>query len=75
MCYVGITRARKRLVMTHAKQRKLYGRDVPRHPSRFVVNHDEVMLVQDRTTFAGMSEEEIATVKDDFLADLIKSLN
>ncbi|MFO0003406.1 MAG: 3'-5' exonuclease, partial [bacterium] len=40
LCYVGITRARKRLVMTHAKQRKLYGRDIPRHPSRFVVNHE-----------------------------------
>ncbi|MBY0517140.1 MAG: UvrD-helicase domain-containing protein [Bacteriovoracaceae bacterium] len=75
LCYVGITRARKRLVMTHAKQRKLYGRDVPRHPSRFVVSHDEAMTVQDRTEFNGMTEEEIETVKDDFLADLIKSLN
>ncbi len=74
LCYVGITRARKRLVMTHAKQRKLYGRDVPRHPSRFVVGHEELMTVQDRTTFVGMSEEEIETVKEDFLADLIKSL-
>lgn len=75
LCYVGITRARKRLVMTHAKQRKLYGRDVPRHPSRFVVGLEEAMTVQDRTTFAGMTEEEIDAVKDDFLADLIKSLN
>ncbi|MFP5458058.1 MAG: ATP-dependent helicase [Bacteriovoracia bacterium] len=75
LCYVGITRARKRLVMTHAKQRKLYGRDIPRHPSRFVVNHEDAMLVQDRTTFAGMTETEIETVKDNFLADLIKSLS
>lgn len=75
LCYVGITRARKRLVMTHAKQRKLYGKDIPRHPSRFVVSHEEAMTVQDRTTFTGMSEEEIDAVKDDFLADLIKSLN
>lgn len=75
LCYVGITRARKRLVMTYAKQRKIYGRDVPRHPSRFVVTHDEAMTVQDRTTFVGLTEEEIKDVKDDFLADLIKSLS
>jgi hypothetical protein len=61
--------------MTYAKQRKIYGREVPRHPSRFVVSHDEAMTVQDRTTFVGMSEEEIKDVKDDFLADLIKSLS
>jgi superfamily I DNA/RNA helicase len=75
LCYVGVTRARKRLVMTHAKQRKLYGREVPRHPSRFVVNHHDAMTVQDRTTFVGMTETEIQDVKDDFLADLIKSLS
>lgn len=75
LCYVGITRARKRLVMTHAKQRKLYGKDIERFPSRFVVNHEEEMTVQDRTTFVGMSEEEIDSVKSDFLSDLIKSLN
>jgi DNA helicase II / ATP-dependent DNA helicase PcrA len=75
LCYVGVTRARKRLVMTYAMKRKLYGREIERHPSRFVVNHEEALTVQDRTTFAGMSEEEIDDVKSDFLADLIKSLN
>lgn len=75
LCYVGITRARERLVMTHAKQRKIYGRDVPRFPSRFLIAHEEAMNVQDRTTFAGMSEDEIKEHKSDFLADLIKSLN
>jgi DNA helicase-2/ATP-dependent DNA helicase PcrA len=74
LCYVGITRARRRLVMTHAKQRKLYGRDIPRNPSRFVVGHEEAMTVQDRTTFVGMSEEEIVEHKADFLSNLIKSL-
>ena len=75
LCYVGITRARTRLVMTHAKQRKLYGRDVPRFPSRFVVTHEEAMTVQDRTTFVGMSEEEIVEHKADFFSSLIKSLD
>lgn len=75
LCYVGITRARKRLVMTHAKQRKLYGRDVPRHPSRFMVNLEESLTVQDRTTFVGMTETEIEEHKADFFANLIKSLD
>ena len=28
LCYVGITRAREELIMTYAKQRKLYGKDM-----------------------------------------------
>ncbi len=75
LCYVGITRARKRLVMTHAKQRKLYGRDVPRHPSRFVVPLADALTAQDRTTFVGMTEEEIDAHKTDFFSSLIKSLD
>lgn len=75
LCYVGITRARVRLVMTHAKQRKIYGRDVPRFPSRFVVELEDAMTVQDRTTFVGMTEEEIEEHKSDFFASLIKSLD
>lgn len=75
LCYVGITRARIRLVMTHAKQRKLYGRDIPRFPSRFIVQHEAAMTVQDRTTFVGMTEEEIVEHKADFFSALIKSLD
>ena len=39
LCYVGITRARKKLYFTYAKQRTLYGKTEARMRSRFV---DEV---------------------------------
>ena len=36
LCYVGITRARRRLYMTWARQRRLFGRAEHNLPSRFV---------------------------------------
>ncbi len=36
LCYVGITRAREKLYMTMAENRRLYGRDQYNPPSRFV---------------------------------------
>ena len=36
LCYVGITRAEKKLYMTMAEQRRLHGRDQYNPPSRFV---------------------------------------
>ena len=36
LCYVAMTRAREHLVMTHARQRMLFGRTTPATPSRFL---------------------------------------
>ena len=36
LCYVAMTRAREKLVMTNARQRMLFGRTEPRMPSRFL---------------------------------------
>ncbi len=36
LCYVGITRARKKLYLSHAESRRLYGRDMMPRPSRFL---------------------------------------
>ena len=36
LCYVGITRARKQLVLTSTEHRRLYGQDMYPTPSRFV---------------------------------------
>lgn len=36
LCYVGMTRARERLVMTRAQARLRRGREIPRTPSRFL---------------------------------------
>jgi DNA helicase-2/ATP-dependent DNA helicase PcrA len=36
LCYVGITRARERLCITHAENRRLYGNETYPHRSRFL---------------------------------------
>ncbi|MBR4905478.1 MAG: UvrD-helicase domain-containing protein [Clostridia bacterium] len=36
LCYVGMTRAKKRLYLSYAKERMLYGRTEPALPSRFL---------------------------------------
>jgi DNA helicase-2/ATP-dependent DNA helicase PcrA len=36
LCYVGITRARERLYLTHAETRRLYGNETYPHRSRFI---------------------------------------
>ncbi|MGQ0658968.1 MAG: DNA helicase II [Chromatiales bacterium] len=36
LCYVGITRAQERLVLTHAESRRLHGNDLYPRPSRFI---------------------------------------
>ena len=36
LCYVGITRARRQLFMTHAESRRLYGKELYPRPSRFI---------------------------------------
>ncbi|AMV73520.1 ATP-dependent DNA helicase Rep [Desulfuromonas sp. DDH964] len=41
LCYVGITRARQRLVLLHARRRKKYGKLEPRTPSPFLAELPE----------------------------------
>ena len=36
LCYVGVTRARQRLTLTHAQHRRLHGSDYYPQPSRFI---------------------------------------
>ncbi len=75
LCYVGITRAKKKLIMSYTKERKLYGKVVPRHKSRFLNGLDELFTHQDRTTFGHMSEDEAVQYKKDFFSDLLSSLD
>ncbi|WP_034727165.1 ATP-dependent helicase [Bacteriovorax sp. BSW11_IV] len=77
LCYVGITRAQKKLFMTYCKQRKMYGNLTPRHPSRFVHELDKegLLLIQDRTSFGHMSADEAETYKKDFFQGLMSLLD
>jgi DNA helicase-2/ATP-dependent DNA helicase PcrA len=44
LCYVGITRARRFLYLTHAWNRSLWGRTMPGMPSRFLAEVPEHLL-------------------------------
>lgn len=75
LCYVGLTRAKRRLIMTYSKQRKIYGKDLPRFKSRFINDlSDEFFTEQDRTGFSHLSEEEEKEYKSTFFNDLLSSI-
>jgi len=44
LCYVGITRARKKLFLTFAKQRMLWGATLANAPSRFLFDIPEMLI-------------------------------
>ena len=46
LCYVAVTRAKKRLTVTHARQRMLYGRTNSSLPSRFLQEMPEDAIVK-----------------------------
>lgn len=75
--YVGITRARKKLIMSYCKKRNLYGKDVNCHKSRFLENlpKDKLYVEQDRTTFGHLTEDEAKKYKKDFFNSLINTLD
>jgi DNA helicase-2/ATP-dependent DNA helicase PcrA len=74
LCYVGITRARKRLIMTYAKERKIYNKMIPRFKSRFVIELTDHFKEVDRTNFGDMSEDEVKDFKKNFFGNLMGSL-
>ena len=52
LCYVGLTRARERLVLTYAEKRRLHGQDTYGTPSRFIheIPPEHVQEVRARMT-------------------------
>lgn len=58
LCYVGITRAREKLYLTHARSRMLFGNTTYNRPSRFIdeipadVMADQEAVVQKKTEVA-----------------------
>ena len=61
LCYVGMTRAKKRLYLTNAKRRILYGKEQLNPPSRFIdeINHDDLDIVNPQ-----MEDKPILNKKD-----------
>ncbi len=78
LCYVGITRAQSKLVMTYCKQRKIYGVVTPRHKSRFIIDlaKEGFYLEQDRESFGQFdTKEEVEEYKKDFFSNLMGLLD
>lgn len=76
LCYVGVTRAKKKLVLTYAKERRIYGKDIPRFQSRFITDIPESLAQpQDKVGFGHLTEEEEEKYKSDFFNDLLSSLD
>ena len=55
-CYVGITRAERRLYLTHARQRTIYGRTEMSRPSRFLAEIPEHLVEHKQADFAAESD-------------------
>jgi superfamily I DNA/RNA helicase len=71
LCYVGITRARRRLVLLHAGKRKKYGKMLPREPSRFLKEIPEALLEQRGSEGRPpVSEEEQEVMAGSFFAKM-----
>ena len=53
LCYVGITRARKKLYLAYTEFRRLYGQDSYNPPSRFIneIPHDCLEFVRPKQTY------------------------
>ncbi len=59
LCYVGITRAKKQLYITHAETRRLHGSDMYQSPSRFIAEIPKE-LVEEVRPRASVSRPVIA---------------
>ena len=71
LAYVGITRAKEELIMTYCKERKIYGKNIVRHKSRFLLDLPENSFIeQDRTTFGHLTPEQAEDYKKDFFCIL-----
>jgi DNA helicase-2/ATP-dependent DNA helicase PcrA len=69
LCYVGITRAQRKLYLTRACTRVMRGRSVPRTPSRFLLEiPDELLEVRD------IAEEARKQVPSDEVRSFFASL-
>ena len=76
LCYVGMTRAKEELIMTYCKERKLYGKNIPRHKSRFLFELPKNSFIeQDRTTFGHLTKDQAEQYKKTFFENLMSELD
>jgi superfamily I DNA/RNA helicase len=69
--YVGVTRAKERLILTRAKTRKRFGRMQPVAPSRFLLEIPQHLVSTFDTGFRPVGESQ----RKNLLADLFKKID
>lgn len=69
--YVGVTRAKERLILTRAKSRKRFGKFIPVAASRFLLEIPPHLLTSFESGFRPVGESE----RKNMLADLFKKLD
>jgi DNA helicase-2/ATP-dependent DNA helicase PcrA len=69
--YVGVTRAKQRLILTRAQSRKRFGRFAPVAPSRFLLEIPPQLMTVYETGFRPVGEQQ----RKNLLADLFKKLD
>lgn len=70
LCYVGITRARQELILTHSQVRRRFGEEEVLEPSRFLDEIPKELMIVDQ----GLTEAEQQTKEAIFL-DELKSMS
>ncbi len=74
--YVALTRARRRLVLTYARSRHRYNKDVPRHPSRFLAEIPEDQIERERLGAAApVSPETEDRMAQEFFTNMRRLLD
>lgn len=75
LCYVGVTRAKKRLFLSYAKERTLYGRTEPAIPSRFLTEMgDTIAMTNARPERKPLSERRWESNSYSFTAPVRKEV-
>ena len=74
LCYVGMTRAKRRLILTHARQRAAFGTARPSLPSRFLAEIPEPLLARTVTAKSAVSDwtEEPRPVPEVVVGDHVR---
>ncbi len=58
LCYVGITRAKERLYLTSARERRIFGSSLFQKPSRFIDEIDPAYLERDHSGYNGFKRRD-----------------
>lgn len=70
LCYVALTRAKKKVYLINAKMRMLYGRDQVNVPSRFINEIDQDLIESDNIKDKPVKKLEKMTYDDDISFNL-----